>query len=190
MVKPTYDEVYPLIYKVVTTENIKIGKSMVDKLYQESNGDIRFILNTLQLGFIKKHLQDCKNIQNSNIFDTSGKLLMQSVDLNEKYNIYWAAHDIHTLMIHENYIGNTLSRDSLSQSQNLSYSADALSDANLFEATMQNELDPYTAYNTIHATKKCSKKGSIKFPQFLGKISTTNKNKREKLDYHFAKFKK
>jgi hypothetical protein len=28
----------------------------------------------------------------------------------------------------------------------------------------------------------------IKFPQFLGKISTMNKNKREKLDYNSVKF--
>ena len=50
MIKPSYDDVYRLIYKVVTTEGIKIGKSSVDKLYEQSNGDIRSILNTLQLG--------------------------------------------------------------------------------------------------------------------------------------------
>ena len=47
---------------------------------------------------------------------------------------------------------------------------------------------PYVALNTIKATSKCNKNGLVKFPQFLGKISTTNKNKREKLDYTQVKF--
>jgi replication factor C subunit 1 len=50
LIKPSYDDVYRLIYKVVTTEGIKISKSRVDKLYEQSNGDIRYILNALQLG--------------------------------------------------------------------------------------------------------------------------------------------
>jgi replication factor C subunit 1 len=36
LTKPTYDEVYVLIYKVVTAEKIKISKSRVDKLYEQS----------------------------------------------------------------------------------------------------------------------------------------------------------
>ena len=45
----------------------------------------------------------------------------------------------------------------------------------------------YVAMNTIKATSKCNKKGQIKFTQMLGKISTINKNKREKIDYNKVK---
>ena len=184
LLKPAYDDVYRLIYKVVMTESIKISKSSIDKLYAQANGDIRFILNSLQLGIIKGS-NSSKNIQSSNIFDTSGKLFSMETSLDEKYNIYWMSHDIHTLMVHENYINNTLTtRDDVKRLENLSYSADALSDVDLLDSIFNFELSPYVAMNTINVTSKCNKKGQIKFPQMLGKISTMNKNKREKLDFN------
>jgi hypothetical protein len=130
-----------------------------------------------------------KNIQSSNIFDTAGKLLSMDLSIDDKLKYYWMAHDIHTLMVHENYVGNTLSaREDVKRLENIAYSADALSDADLFDSVFDFELSPYVALNTIRATSKCNKKGMIKFPQFLGKISTMNKNKREKLDYNSVKF--
>jgi replication factor C subunit 1 len=186
--KPTYDEVYRLIYKVVTAEGIKISKSRVDKLYEQSNGDIRYILNALQLGIKKSDTS--KNIQISNIFDTTGKLLNMELSIDEKLNYYWMANDIHTLLVQENYINNTLaSRDEVKRLENVAYSADALSDADIFDSTFDFTLSSYVAVNTIKATSKCNKKGQIKFPQFLGKISTMNKNKREKLNFEMVKLK-
>jgi replication factor C subunit 1 len=188
LTKPTYDEVYVLIYKVVTSEKIKISKSRVDKLYEQSNGDIRYILNALQLGIKKSDTS--KNIQSSNIFDTTGKLLSMDLSIDDKVNYYWMSHDIHTLMVHENYVSNTLSaKCEAKKLENLAYSADSLSDADLVDNVFNFDLTSYVALNTIKASSKCNKKGQIKFPQFLGKISTMNKNKREKLDYEKVKFK-
>ena len=187
MSKPTYNEVYPLIYKVVTTENIKISKSGVDKLYEQSNGDIRFILNALQLGIKKSDTS--KNIQSANIFEIAGKLLSQECVLEDKNRYYWMAQDINTLMVQENYVGNTLTvRDDIARLENMAYTADALSDVDLIDSVFNFELEPYVAFNTIRATSKCTKKSQIKFPQFLGKTSSINKNKREKVDYETVKF--
>lgn len=186
LIKPSYDDVYRLIFKVVTTENIKISKSGVDKLYEESNGDIRFILNSLQLG-IKKG-DTSKNIQSTNIFDTTGKLLSIDLSIDDKLRYYWMSHDIHNLMVHENYINNTLSsRDEVKRLENISYSADSLSDVDLIDSVFNFELTPYIAMNTIKASSKCNKKGQIKFTQMLGKISTMNKNKKDKIDYNIVK---
>lgn len=181
--KPNYQETYRLIYSVVTNENIKISKSGVDKLIEEANGDIRFILNTLQLG-IKKDGSN-KNIQSSNIFDTTGKLFSCENSIDDKLRYYWLSHDIHTLMIHENYINNMLTtKDELTHLDNISYSADSLSDADMFDAIFDFDLSSYVAINTIKATSKCTKRGfgAVKFPQFLGRVSTMNKNKRDKMD--------
>ena len=179
--KPTYEEIYRLIYKVVTTEQIKIGKSGVDKLFEEANGDIRFILNSLQLGV--KRGDSNKNIQSANIFDTTGQLFSQENSIDEKIRYYWMSHDIHTLMVQENYINNTLTtKDDVKRLENISYSADSLSDGDIFDAIFDFELSPYVAINTIKATSKCNKKGFIKFPQFLGRTSTMNKNKKEKIN--------
>jgi len=187
LVKASYDEVYKLIYKVVTTENIKIGKSGVDKLYEQANGDIRFILNALQM--YNKKTDTSKNIQSSNIFETTGKLLSQETDLDDKNRYYWMSRDIHGLMIQENYINCTLTvRNEADRLENIAYSADALSDADLLDSVFNFELEPYIASSTIRATTKCTKKAQIKFPQFLGRTSTINKNRREKLDYETLNF--
>jgi replication factor C subunit 1 len=186
LLKPRYDDVYKLIYNVVTTENIKISKSSIDKLYELSNGDIRFILNTLQLDLKKG--DKSKNIQNSNIFDTTAHLLSMDASLEDKFKCYWSAPDIHTLLVHENYIGNTLkSKDEIKCLENLSYSCDSLSDADIGNNMFDFELSSYVAMNTIKATTTCNKKTMIKFPQYLGKISSWNKNKREKLNYEDVK---
>jgi replication factor C subunit 1 len=181
--KPNYQETYRFIYNVVTNENIKIGKSGVDKLIEEANGDIRFILNTLQLGVKKGDLN--KNIQSANIFDTTGNLLSCENSIDEKLRYYWLSHDIHTLMIQENYINNTLTvKDELTRLDNLAYSADSLSDGDVLDAIFDFDLSVYVALNTIKATSKCTKRGfgMVKFPQFLGRTSTMNKNKKDKID--------
>jgi replication factor C subunit 1 len=190
LAKPKYDDVYALIYKVVTTEHIKISKSSVDKLYEQANGDIRFILNTLQLGIMKGGDASSKNIQSANIFDTTGQLFSQENSIDEKVKYYWMSHDIHTLMVHENYISNVLNGggDEVKRLENIVYAADSLSDGDVLDAVFNFELAPYVALNTIKATTKCSKRGFAKFPQFLGRISTMNKNKREQMKYEDVKF--
>ena len=187
LVKPKYADIYSLVYKIVTEEKIKIGKSSVDKLIEQSNGDIRFILNSLQLGIQKTTC--IKDIQSANIFDTTGRLFNMDASFNDKYTTYWLAHDIHTLLIQENYISCVMgSKDQVKSVENVSYSADALSNADILDSEFNFELSPYVAANTIHATLKCNKKGLIKFPRFLGKRGVANKNKREKLDYEKVKF--
>lgn len=188
MTKPNYQEVYRLLYNIVVTEKIKIKEQELKELYEQSNGDIRFIINTLQFGMRKGK----KNIQSSNIFDTTGKLLSMDETIDIKYDTYWLSNDLHPLMIQENYINNILSiNDQIKRLDNLAYSAHALSNVDLFETqvNMANwEFEPYVGLSAITAASKCNKKTMIKFPQFLGRISTMNKNKRDKINYEHVKF--
>jgi len=187
--KPSYQDVYALIYKVVTADSIKINKATVDNLFEESNGDIRYILNTLQLGIKKGEPIANKNIQSSNIFETTGQLLSQENNIDDKIRYYWMNNDMHTLMVHENYINTTLNvKDDLKRLENISYSANSLSDVDIIDSVFDFELSQYVAMNTIKATTKCTKKTSIKFSSFLGKTSTINKNKKMKIDYENIKF--
>ena len=188
MNKPLYQDVYRLVYNIVVTENIRIKESEIKELYEQSNGDIRFILNTLQFGSRKGK----KNIQSTNIFDTTAKLLSMDESIDSKYETYWLCNELHPLMIQENYINNTFAvTNQVKKLENLSYSADALSDADIFDTyvSMTNwEFEPHVALNTIKAASKCNKKGMVKFPQFLGRISTMYKNRREKLNYEEVQF--
>jgi len=104
MTKPSYQEVYKLLYNIVVTEKIKIKETELKDLYEQSNGDIRFLINTLQFGMRKGK----KNIQSSNIFDTTGKLLSMDGTIDSKYEAYWLANDLHPLMIQENYVNNIM----------------------------------------------------------------------------------
>ena len=187
MTKPSYQDVYRLLYKIVVTEKIKIKEQELKELYEQSNGDIRFIINTLQFGMRKSK----KNIQSSNIFETTGKLLSMDETIDSKYDTYWLSNDLHTLMVQENYINNILSiNNEVKRLDNLAYSSHALSDADLFETqvNMTNwEFAPHVALSTINSTSKCNKKAMVKFPQFLGRISTMYKNKREKINYEDVK---
>ena len=188
MTKPSYQETYRLLYNIVVTEKIKIKESEIKELYDQSNGDIRFIINTIQFGLRKGK----KNVQSSNIFETAGKLMSIDETIDSKYETYWLANDMHPLMIQENYVNNIMGvNDQLKRLDNLAYSADALSDADLFETqvNMTNwEFEPHVGLSVINAASKCNKKTMIKFPQYLGRVSTMYKNRREKVNYEDVKF--
>lgn len=188
MTKPSYQETYRLLYNIVVTEKIKIKESEIKELYDQSNGDIRFIINTIQFGLRKGK----KNVQSSNIFETTGKLMSIDETIDSKYETYWLANDMHPLMIQENYVNNIMGvNDQLKRLDNLAYSADALSDADLFETqvNMTNwEFEPHVGLSVINAASKCNKKTMIKFPQYLGRVSTMYKNRREKVNYEDVKF--
>jgi replication factor C subunit 1 len=191
MWNPYYNDVKPLLLRIIASEKIKIKDAEMKELYEQSNGDIRFMLNTLQVNL--KDTSCMKNIENVNIFDTTGKLLDMDLSIEKKWDTYMLNTDLHTLMVQENYINNLLiSNDEVVKLENMSYSADALSDADLFNNEIHEdgnwELFPYVVSSTINATIKCNKKAPIKFSQFLGKISIRNKNKRDKLDYNEVKF--
>lgn len=188
MSKPLYQDVYRLVYNVVVNEKVKIKESEIKELYEQSNGDIRFILNTLQFG----SRQGTKNIQSTNIFDTTATLLSMDETIDRKYETYWLCNELHPLLIQENYINSTLAvNDPVKKQVNLAYSADTMSDVDLFDkhVGMTNwEFEPYVALNTIKASSKCNKKGLVKFPQILGRISTMYKNRREKMNYENVVF--
>ena len=188
MSKPSYQDVYALIYKIVMSEKIKIKESEIKDLYEESNGDIRFVLNALQFG-----QRRCKkNIESTNIFETTGKMLSIDETIDSKYDTYWLSNNLHPLMIQENYINNTFGiMDQTRKIENLAYSADALSDADLFETQVNMtywEFEPHVALSTINAASKCNKKTMIKFPQFLGRTAAMHKNRRDKLNYEEVSF--
>jgi hypothetical protein len=99
-----------------------------------------------------------------------------------KQETYWLAPDIHMLMIQENYINNTFNVKKEAQKlANISASADALADADLFESAINAtnwEFGSYVASSTIQSTAACNKKYMVKFPQFLSRISKIHKNRK------------
>lgn len=144
------------------------------ELYDQSNGDIRFMFNTLQF----EKTQGTKNVANHNIFETTDRLFWMNEKLDKKHEIF-GLNDLHSLMVHENYISNVL--ETSNTLDLLSKSADCLSDSDLFCSKMYDaqcfEMDNYIPFRIIDATKKCNKRNMMKFTQYIGKIHLLNKKK-------------
>lgn len=181
MFAPSFDTTYPLFYNIIKNENIKISLNTLKNIYNNSNGDIRFILNSLQL--YNKNINTNKNIQNNNIFDITKKILNKNLSFDDKYELYWASNDIISLMVHENYISNVNAIDSMNC---LSYCADALSDSDIFSFN-ENDwgFEKHVATSIINCTSKCNYKSNINFTQLLGKTSTINKNRKDKITNNY-----
>lgn len=184
---PSFTDVSKYLCKIIQIEKIK--NIDMKKLYDQSNGDIRFILNMLQFG--AKNVKIGKDIVQNNLFDTTNKLFWMNETIENKYNIYCNFSDLHTLMVQENYISNVFNTHSVMNY--LSNSASALSDADLFEAkiydTQNFELEPYIGFTTINATTNCNIRSPIKFTQFIGKLAIRNKNKQsKKLDQNYQDY--
>jgi len=183
--KPTYSEVYALLYTVVVAERIKVKASVLKDMYEQSSGDIRFLLNALQFGVFNGR----KNIQSANVFDTTSVLLSMDETIDRKYDAYWLANDLLPLMVHENYVANVMGmNDPIKRLDNMASASSALSDADLLDAQMDWTLEPYVNISVVRATAVCNKKTMLKFPQYLGRVSAMYKHKREKMCWQDASF--
>lgn len=147
MYKPYFNEI----------AHLNDNQKMLRQLYDSSNGDIRYILNVLQLG-----ISEIKDMNNSNIFQTT-EILFSKKSLEEKDIVYWA-NDLHPAMIQENYISKDFEK--------LASASDYLSVSDLFDQKIQEskmfEFDGYKEFTILGATCTCNTALSIKFPKHLG----------------------
>jgi len=193
---PSTNDIYKFINPIYKKEKILISEINARILIENSNNDIRNILNNLQL-YNHNHNSEIKSNKDTTqigIFDMANIMLSQTSDFEKKYKTFWLDSDLVPLMIHENYIGNNIGH-SHSQNQNSIFNAaNCLSDINLFETNIEAtnwELMPYIAINCISATSNCHTKTQTKFPTFLSKTSSKSKKKRElqELSNKFGQFK-
>jgi replication factor C subunit 1 len=160
--------VFKYLRNIIKREkNIKISDSTLRSLF---NGDLRNTLNNLQ-ALSSSSGSSFKKDDNTSVslFDLTSIMLSQTSDIERKYNAYWNDTDLLPLMVHENYVQNSINTTSYN------FAIDNLSDMDMF---LDFELMPYAACSCIGATLNCHPKGggTIKFPAFLGKMSTKNKN--------------
>lgn len=192
---PNTNDIYKFINPIYKKEKILISEINARILIENSNNDIRNILNNLQLYNHNSEIKSNKDRTQIGIFDMANIMFSQTSDFDKKYKTFWLDSDLVPLMIHENYIGNNIG---LSQNQNSNQNsiesnklkdlnnifnaANCLSDINLFETDIEAtnwELMPYIAINCISATSNCHTKTQTKFPTFLSKTSSKSKKKRE-----------
>jgi replication factor C subunit 1 len=171
---PTNSEIYDFVKQIVTKEKVNIIVGSLKNMIENANGDIRFVLNHLQLGVFT----GIKDYACDNIFKTTKELFSIVHNFDTKFNVFWLFNDMHPLMIHENYIKNVFINGNVLN--NLCYSSNALSDydiLNKFIHVNSNwELNDYTACSAIRATTNCHN-NYAQFTQLLGKTSIINANR-------------
>ena len=184
---PSTNEIFNFINPIYKKEKILISEVNAKILVENSNNDIRNTLNNLQLYNHKSEMKFDKDSTQIGIFDMANIMLSQTSDFETKYKTFWLDSDLSPLMVHENYIANTIKSTNNSEANKLKNlddlfaAANCLSNIDLFESDIEAtnwELMPHIAVNCISATANCHTKAQIKFPTFLAKTSTKGKNKR------------
>lgn len=197
---PSTTEIYNFINPIYKKEKILISENNAKILIENSNNDVRNTLNNLQLYNHKSEMKFDKDSTQIGIFDMANIMLSQTSDFDRKYKTFWLDSDLSPLMVHENYIANTMKskneteENKLQNLDNLFAAANCLSNIDLFESDIEAtnwELMPYIAVNCISASANCHTRAQIKFPTFLAKTSTKGKNKRviQELSVKFGQYK-
>ena len=184
---PSTNDIYNFINPIYKKEKIIISEVNARILIENSNNDIRNTLNNLQLYNHKSEIKSDKDSTQIGIFDMANIMLSQTSDFEKKYKTFWLDSDLSPLMVHENYINNSIKgtnnseENKLKNLDNLFAAANCLSNIDLFESDIEAtnwDLMPHIAVNCISSTVNCHTKAQIKFPSFLAKTSTKGKNKR------------
>jgi replication factor C subunit 1 len=196
---PSTNEIYNFINPIYKKEKIMISEINARTLIENSNNDVRNTLNNLQLYNHKSEMKFDKDRTQIGVFDMANIMLSQTSDFDTKYKTFWLDTDLSPLMVHENYVNNTMKskneteENKLQNLDNLFAAANCLSNIDLFESDIEAtnwDLMPHIAVNCISASSKCHTKAQIKFPTFLGKTSTKGKNKRaiQELSVKFGQY--
>jgi|688.fasta_scaffold110587_3 replication factor C subunit 1 len=196
---PSTNEIYNFINPIYKKEKILISENNAKILIENSNNDVRNTLNNLQLYNHKSEMKFDKDSTQIGIFDMANIMLSQTSNFERKYKTFWLDSDLSPLMVHENYIANTMKskieteENKLQNLDNLFAAASCLSNIDLFESDIEAtnwELMPYIAVNCISASANCHTRAQIKFPTFLAKTSTKGKNKRiiQELSVKFGQY--
>eukprot|EP01056_Protomagalhaensia_sp_Gyna25_P000497 Protomagalhaensia_sp_Gyna_25__496@NODE_1235_length_2039_cov_20_101000_g986_i0_p1_GENE_NODE_1235_length_2039_cov_20_101000_g986_i0NODE_1235_length_2039_cov_20_101000_g986_i0_p1_ORF_typecomplete_len652_score134_88RFC1/PF08519_12/1e02RFC1/PF08519_12/1_9e30AAA/PF00004_29/1_4e12AAA/PF00004_29/3e03Rad17/PF03215_15/2_5e12BRCT/PF00533_26/3_7e07AAA_5/PF07728_14/7_2e07RuvB_N/PF05496_12/6_1e07NACHT/PF05729_12/4_2e03NACHT/PF05729_12/8_5e05AAA_2/PF07724_14/0_00018AAA_22/PF13401_6/0_0015AAA_16/PF13191_6/0_000 len=178
--------------QIAEKEGHRVSESFVNTIYDAADGDMRQLLNGLQgalvarptqPGSLQKYVLKDPN-QNEDAFMVA-KRLFSSSDLTNRQRLdaFFVDYDLVPLIIHENYL-RLLIKDpnGLATARLVS---DAMCYADIINARIRGNsqwelLPDYGFFSTVLPTKKV--RGSlwrVDFPKFLGRISSTNKHKRQ-----------
>ena len=182
--KPNASDIVKYVKQIIKKESITMSDAKLSQLIEDSDCDIRNILNNLQLlgGIVNMNSKDKTT---PNIFEMTKQFMSQTVEMEDKQRLFWTNNDILPLMIHENYPANNIKmKNEESYLNNIAESIHSLSDIDLFEKDIHMngnwELMPYTAWCSIKSVANCHSKTMIKFTSFFEKRAS----KKQTMAYH------
>jgi hypothetical protein len=174
--KPNAMDIIKYLKPIIKKESITITDANLKQLIENSDSDIRSILNNLQLNINSSSNSNTnsKDNTNNNIFEITKQFMSQNTEIDDKQRLFWMNNDLFPLMIHENYpLNNIKMKNEASYLNNIAESIQCLSDIDLFEKDIHTngnwELLPYNAWFSIKSVTNCHSKAMIKFTSFFEK---------------------
>ncbi|EPR79382.1 DNA replication factor C subunit [Spraguea lophii 42_110] len=188
--KPNTREILQAIKKILKEENKEIKDNIIMDIISKSDGDLRYTLNNIQnISLGKKTITFQKRNVIKNIFTILQELYKLNRKQNirvidEKINMYFLDYDLVPLMVQENYVEGSIYK--------IKDMADDISMGDIVDGIRRTTMDwsllpLHGFFSTALPTQTVLKK--IEFTKFLGKLSSTNKNKRviNKIFHHLFK---
>ncbi|KAF0274881.1 hypothetical protein FOG51_00059 [Hanseniaspora uvarum] len=212
--RPDARAVTPRLMALAQKENFKLDPSIIEQLTAISGGDIRLMINILNMsyhnnkGINKDNLNELKDSANKDvsikIFDITAQLFNGSIygdigsnrfPLWKKMELYFSEYQFTSLMIQENYLSCKPSNIPKGKThlQIVSEAADDISNADILDRNIKTGeqlwglLPAHAIMSSISpASKVAGIPGRINFAGWLGQNSTTGKFVRllQDLYYH------
>lgn len=185
-VKPDANSILPRLKMIVKSEGMNniSDKDLMD-LVQQSDGDIRSCINSLQffggsLSFSGKKDDELK----TNFFDAT-IAAFSNKPLDERERMYFVDPDMVSMLIQQNYpvVAKTSRQGEIKTMEQIAKSAEFVSYGDVFDRQIHEnqrwEFLPAKAMMDLGAAYHCrGNLGFAGFPEFLGRLSTANKKKR------------
>lgn len=177
--------ILPRIKEILEKEGKKLPDGIINEIIFNSNGDMRYILNTVQ-NIVSKESVSAESVKNilqkknvlKNTFEIASEIF-QRRSVAEKMDLYFEDYSLVPLFVQENYLKCTfknfkdviISADSISMSD--------IIDARIHGTEQEWSLMPYHAFfSCVNPLNDKTLNRRLDFPLYLGQNSKLQKNSR------------
>lgn len=177
--------ILPRIKEILEKEGKKLSDGIINEIIFNSNGDMRYILNTVQ-NVVSKDLISPESVKKilhkknvlKNTFEIASEIF-QKKTISEKIDLYFEDYSMMPLFVQENYLKCTFKNF-----KDVIVSADSISMSDIIDARIHGteqewSLMPYHAFfSCINPLKDKILNRRLDFPLYLGQNSKLQKNNR------------
>lgn len=192
--RPDYDSIRAVVTRIAKQEDLKVQNIDVKQLAESSDFDIRQVINSLSL-FRDGNVEKLVKTTRLNAFESTKRVFTRTsppMSLDDRFDCFFADYNIMPLFVFENYVKNQPTGDQL---RAISRAADAQCFGDLADKEIRTNqnwslLNTQALFSTVipSSMTQSLNVGRTDFPQFLGKLSNSNKRARltQELNAHMC----
>jgi replication factor C subunit 1 len=182
---PPIESVAYRLSHIAKCENMNVSESDIRNLIEQTNGDIRNCINSLQfIGTSGSEASKKDEDLSITLFDAAKGIFDRSKSITRRENMFFVDHSLVGLFVQQNYptVVASVRTNELDVVNRLSLCAEDAAMSDVYATRVAREQDWNIITHAAAAVVKCASdaKGMCNFPafpDFLGKTSKTNKHK-------------